>query len=287
MDIKLIRAFITLADKGNYHAASETLYLTQPTLTKQIQALENSLGTRLFQRGRYGAKLTSFGEQLYPAACDLVKQFDDFLTHAISIQKSDGNKLALGFGMSSFQIAPEFVNILREQHPNTEVSLSNIPSSVQSRMLLEGTLNIGFIRLPVLQPLKARVLIEEKLVLAVRLGTKVDFSNIQFLLNTHQLLQVNSVCEPCLALQVDSFLKENNLTASSTVTTNDIHSLLALIAGGNGVALLPQSVSHFLPMGVILVPVEARHHEWQIGIAWNPEIQNVLRDKFLQIVFKN
>ncbi|MCE0825725.1 MULTISPECIES: LysR family transcriptional regulator [Buttiauxella] len=286
MDIKLLRAFITLADTGNYHAASEILYLTQPTLTKQIQALEHLLGTSLFQRGRYGAKLTISGKQLYPCAGDLLKQYDEFLIHALNIQKLDLNKLALGFGISSFQIAPACVNILREQHPNAEVSLSNIPSSVQSRMLLEGQLQAGFIRLPVAHPLRATVLMEEKLVLAVPSGTRVDSSNIQHLLNRYQLLQVNSLREPCLAGQVDSFLKENNLTASSTLATDDIHSLLALIAGGNGVALLPQSVSHFLPTGVTLVQLEARHSGWQIGIAWNPQIQNVLRDKFLQIVFQ-
>jgi len=286
MDIKLLRAFITLADKGSYHAASEVLYMTQPTLTKQIQVLEKILSVNLFQRGRHGAQLTMAGKLLYPEAGDLLKKHDVFLNNALAIQKECVSKLSIGLGISSFSIAPACVNILREKYQNIEVSLNNIPSSEQSKMLLDGLLHIGFIRLPVLQPLKAKVLMEEELVLAVPSGTQVDCQNIQSVLNTYRLLQINSIQEPCLAEKVDCFLKENNLNANPALITDDIHSLLALISGKNGVALLPESVSNFLPAGVVLVKLKGRHSMWQIGVAWNPLIQNVLRDKFLQIVFQ-
>jgi DNA-binding transcriptional LysR family regulator len=286
MDIKLLRAFITLADEGSYHAASEILYLTQPTLTKQIQTLEHLLGVSLFLRGRHGAKLTTIGQQLYPKAGDLLKQYDAFLKEALNIQKENVSKLAIGFGISSFQIAPACVNTLREQSPNISVSLNKIPSSVQVRMLLDGQLQAGFIRLPVTQPLKAKILMEEKLALAIPASVQVEGSNIQPLLEMYQLLQVNPQNEPCMAEQVDFFLKENNLITNSALTTDDIHSLLALIAGGNGVALLPQSVSNFLPVGVRLVQLEGKHSGYQIGVVWNPKIQSALRDEFLQIVFK-
>ena len=58
MEIKLLRSFIELIDAGHYGKASAKLFVTQSTLSKQIQALEASVGGPLFERGRHGAKLT-------------------------------------------------------------------------------------------------------------------------------------------------------------------------------------------------------------------------------------
>jgi len=52
MDIKLLRSFVTLAGLGNFGRAASALCVTQPALSKQIAQLENTLGARLFERGR-------------------------------------------------------------------------------------------------------------------------------------------------------------------------------------------------------------------------------------------
>lgn len=65
IDIKLLRAFVTLAEQGSYHRASRLLFLTQPALSKQIKMLETLIGGPLFTRGRYGAILTEHGCQLF------------------------------------------------------------------------------------------------------------------------------------------------------------------------------------------------------------------------------
>ena len=54
MDIKQLRALVALAEQGNYRQAASLLCISQPALSKQIQALETQLGVRLFERGRQG-----------------------------------------------------------------------------------------------------------------------------------------------------------------------------------------------------------------------------------------
>ncbi|WP_213990104.1 LysR family transcriptional regulator [Sodalis sp. dw_96] len=284
MDIKLLRAFVTLAEQGNYHAAAEALYLTQSALTKQIQALEHLTGVSLFHRGRHGAKLTVTGRQLYGRTCELLKHHEEFLEYTRSIEKGNAGKLALGFGISSFRLAPALVNLFREQFPEVEVSLSDIPSNVQCRMLTEGQLQAGFIRLPMTEPLQVKVLMDENLVLAAPSGANVDPADIRSLFKKHPLLQINPRRGPCLAEQVTRFLEVNHLSAKPASAADDIHALLALIAAGNGVALLPSGISHFLPAGVTVVRPEGMHTLWQIGVAWNPKIKDALRDKFLQMM---
>ncbi|NDL66097.1 LysR family transcriptional regulator [Acerihabitans arboris] len=284
MDIKLLRAFVTLAQQGRYHSAAEILCLTQPALTKQIQTLEHLAGITLFQRGRQGAKLTVAGRQLCFRACALLQQYDEFREYMRKVQNGSAGRLALGFGISSFQLAPAQVTAFRGLFPHVEVYLNDIPSDVQCRMLLDGQLQAGFIRLPAPEPLKVEVLMEERLVLVIPPELSADPANLRAILESHQLLQITAHRGHGLVVQTACFLRENKLNARAVSVADDIQTLLALVAAGNGVALLPAGVSHILPAGLKLMQVEGEYARWLIGIAWNPDIQDVLRDSFVKIV---
>ena len=284
MDMKLLRAFVTLARLGSYHDAAEALYITQPALTKKIQSLEKITGIALFQRGRQGAKLTEQGKQLLSQAQKLLKHYEDFSEYTRRLQKGSYGKLTLGFGISSFQLAPRCVSLFREKYPDVEVSLDDIPSDVQCHMLLEGKLLAGFTREPLTDQLNFSPLITERLVLAIPANIKVNPLKIQSILDQYQLLQINPDRGRGLVEQTEKFLKENNYKAKTSSAANDIHTLLALVATGNGVALLPSGTHHLLPDGVSLIKPEGKYTRWDVGIAWNPQISDIGRDNFLQIV---
>ena len=85
MDLRLLRAFVTVARCGNFGAAAGELATSQPALTKQIQLLERRLGSALFSRGRHGARLTSAGELLLSDAVDLLARADAFERRAVQV----------------------------------------------------------------------------------------------------------------------------------------------------------------------------------------------------------
>ncbi|WP_434670030.1 LysR family transcriptional regulator [Klebsiella sp. B345] len=284
MDIKLIRAFVTLAQQRRYHAAADILCLTQPALTKQIQTLEHLTGMTLFQRGRQGAQLTAAGEAIYTQACLFVEQHDVFCAWTEQVRRGNIGSLALGFGISTFQLAPGHVRAFRQQFPEIEVSLNDISSHDQYRMLLEGQLNAGFVRMPVPDELEAQALMEEYLVLAVPSDTMEDFSDIASVLRQFPLLQINPQRGRGLVEQTARFLDINNLTADIVADADDIHTLLALIATGNGVSLLPAGACHLLPASVKLIPVTGELARWQVGLAWNPQVTDAVRDRFITMV---
>ncbi|MCS3432823.1 LysR family transcriptional regulator [Klebsiella sp. BIGb0407] len=284
MDIKLLRAFVTLARLGWYHPAAEILCVTQPALTKQIQTLENLTGATLFQRGRHGAKLTVAGELLLPGASEVLARYDLFWSEVTGIRKGNAGKLVLGFGISSFRLAPERVAAFRSQHPDVQVSLNDMPSAVQFQQLAEGQLQVGFVRLPAPEQLESRILAEERLVLAVAADSYSDSSDMRKLIEKNQLLQISPKRGEGLSAQASCFLAENNLTPQRVSAADDIQTLLALVAGGGGVALLPESVIHILPAGIMLVPLEGKHTAWQTGIAWNAGIKDPVRDNFLTVM---
>lgn len=284
MDIKLLRAFVTLAQSGRYRSASEKLCVTQPALTKQIQTLEYISGVSLFLRGRHGAKLTVAGEQLLPEASEVLKCYENFLKKAGDIQKGKAGKLILGFGISSFRMAPEKLTVFRGFFPDVKVFLNDMPSMVQCHELLEGNLQAGFVRLPVSDKLEKKVLAEEKLVLAVASDDFVGSENVLKLIENSQLLQLSPNRGEGLSTQTSCFLASHNLSPKRAAAADDIQTLLALVAAGDGVALLPESVRYILPSRVKLIVLDGEYTTWQTGIAWNPRIKDPLRDIFLNIV---
>lgn len=284
IDIKLLRAFVTLAEQGSYHRASRLLFLTQPALSKQIKMLETLIGGPLFTRGRYGAILTEHGCQLFLKANELLKIHADFLNYAEKIFKDSHEKLMLGFGISTFHTVPLWINTFRNKFSACEVNISNLPSGVQRKKLLEGTLDIGFFRMPAGNELTSRVLYKEKLILAIPSTYKNDIPHIRDVLSQYPLLQLTPAVGPCLAEQTNQFLLTNQLHADPVSVTDDMPTLLALIAGGNGVAFLPESVRHFSPEGVRLIAPDLESLYWEICVAWDPKIIRPYRDEFLRIV---
>lgn len=283
IEMKLLRAFVALVEVGNYRVASEQLFITQPALTKQIKAFERVIDQKLFIRGRNGAKLTEIGKVLYPEAKKLLQQNKKFLSFAKNIKKNMNGVLSIGFGISCFQHVPKWIRTFSERYPQCHVSAKQLPSNEQITLLMQGELDIGFVRMPVPDSLCSIMLFKEYIVLAVPKDLKVSRNNLKDVLKTHPLLHINPCLAPCLNEQTKLLLETMNAKPKQGGMTNDLPSLLALIAAKNGIAFVPASVCHFLPKGVKLVMLKLAQTGWDIALAWNEKIENKQRDLFLQM----
>ncbi|MBI3310426.1 MAG: LysR family transcriptional regulator, partial [Serratia liquefaciens] len=236
MDIRQLRAFVVLAEQGNYRLAAERLCITQPALSKQIQALETLLGARLFNRGRQGAQLTASGQRLYPEAQTLVGQYSQFQQRALRVVQGEAGRLAIGFGLSSFHLAPQLVAAFRLRFPEVAVGLEDLPSERQYQLLLQGELQVGFVRLPVSTPLRASALLSDRLVLAAPSALALQAETIMAQFNTLPLLQLTPKRGRGLSDQSLRFIAAHQLAPNVVQQAGDIQTLLALVAAGIGVA---------------------------------------------------
>ncbi|AHM73992.2 LysR family transcriptional regulator [Yersinia hibernica] len=281
MNIKLLKAFVMLAHKGHYGAAAQALCVTQPALTKQINLLESMLNIHLFTRGRHGAVLTPSGQQLLAEAEKTVSQSDGFLQRAARVSRGAEGFIAIGFGLSTFYLAPHCIAQFRQQFPAIAITLEDIPSTQQYALLTTGELQIGFVRRPAKAPLAYSPLFEDRLVLVT--PSDNAFSVDEWLKHL-PLLRLYTERGSGLNAQIDLFLQQNQLYAAQTQEVEDIQTILALVIAGIGVALLPQSVVHIAPSGMHILPLSGHHLNWQVGIAWNSAIEDLVRDNFIQTV---
>jgi DNA-binding transcriptional LysR family regulator len=287
MDNRQLRAFVALAELGRYHLAAERLCITQPALSKQIQAIELQLGTRLFERGRQGAQLTANGTALLPRARELLAQHAQFHLYALQVVKGEAGRLALGFGLSSFHLAPQLVAAFRLRFPAVVVSLEDLPSERQCQLLLSGDLQAGFVRLPVPAPLQALPLLNDRLVLAAPRTMALQAENPLADFHRFPLLQLEPSRGRGLSEQALRFITAQGLRANVVQQAEDIQTLLALVAAGIGVALLPQSIAFIAPAGVDILPLSGEQTQWQVGLAWNPQRPDTLRDNFIQDILNS
>ncbi len=139
--LKQLRAFCHAAHTGSVSAAAEALFLSQPSVSLQIQALEREFGTTLFERRGPHIKLTPEGDLLYQLAHPLVDGIDrlheTFLAHQGRIE---GGELNIAAGESTIlYILPQPMKRFAEAHPGVRLKLHNVTGRDGMAMLRADT----------------------------------------------------------------------------------------------------------------------------------------------------
>jgi DNA-binding transcriptional LysR family regulator len=114
----------TLAHTGNFRRAAELLQITQPALTRSIQALETTLGVRLFDRSAHGVVLTRVGEAFLPKAHRLLRVCDDLTREMKVLQSLEQAQLGVAMGPYPFDLhGAEVMAGIGSAHPGLQCRL--------------------------------------------------------------------------------------------------------------------------------------------------------------------
>ncbi|MEU7838861.1 LysR substrate-binding domain-containing protein [Nonomuraea sp. NPDC049129] len=286
MEIRLLRAFIETARVGAFGRAAQVLAVTQPALTKQIQALEAEIGGPLFDRGRHGATLTPLGQMFLPDAQDLVRRADILARRARQTALGESGLLSVGFGMSTIDLAPRAVAAFRRRYPHVEITLDDMSTATQLDLIRAGRLHVGFVRLPV-DDLGAIALRTDTLAVAVSCdegpAPPGDESVVSWL-DDHPLIRLAAAKGPGLAAQLDGFLKAYDLRPHILQEAHDLQTVVALVASGVGIAIVPASAAKIASPAVTIVPIALPPARWQVGAVWDRAHMRPVTANFLAVV---
>lgn len=170
MQLHQLRYFVAVAETRHFTHAADNVGITQPSLSKQIHALEADLGAPLFERIRGDIRLTAAGEVLLPLARRILA---DTETARREVQELIGlrrGRVRLGATPSLItSLAPEVLRQFRDAHPAVEVRVTENGSQDLVRDLLRGELDLALIILPATgadPALRVEPLLRESLVVA-------------------------------------------------------------------------------------------------------------------------
>src|SRR6266536_1784684 len=139
-----ILAFLEVARRGNLSRAAEALYVSQPTLTARLKALESELGEQLFVRTRRGMRLTEAGEAFLPYAEHTVQAITDGRERLGELRRGIMGKLVLGAPPTvSTYALPALLARFTAEHPGVRLTVT---TEEILELVLHDRVQIGLMR---------------------------------------------------------------------------------------------------------------------------------------------
>jgi DNA-binding transcriptional LysR family regulator len=169
MELRQLRYFITVAEALHFGRAAASLHLSQPALSKQIQALEESLGVQLFERTKQWVRLTPAGQKFLETAHRIVQEVEEGIHITRQVAAGQIGQLRLGLTESTlFSLAPQILSYYRSHFPQVELVLSSGGTETHIEALRTHRTDIGFVYLPIREPsLSVYPLFEESYIAAL------------------------------------------------------------------------------------------------------------------------
>ena len=165
MDLRQLRYFIAIAERLSYSKAAEELHVSVSPLSRQIRLLEDEFGLRLFERDRRRVALTDAGKLFLRDAKDLVSQTAKIADHMRQASKGAAGVVRAGIALHLADKVGSVVVEHSKRCPAVDIQCASIFSTLQNAALVEGKIDIGFLRPPVdTVRLNSELLYEERLI---------------------------------------------------------------------------------------------------------------------------
>nr|WP_202552765.1 LysR family transcriptional regulator [Pseudomonas aeruginosa] len=143
-----MRYFIAVAEELHFGRAAERLGISQPPLSQQIQALEEDIGARLFERTNRRVELTDAGRLFLDESRQVLAQVDKAVLLARRAHLGELGELKIGFTSSApfTSTIPSSIHAFRKAYPDVHLDLQEMSSRQVLKALLEESLQVGVIR---------------------------------------------------------------------------------------------------------------------------------------------
>lgn len=288
MQLRQLQYFVAVAEQLNFRKAAESLYVTQPLLSKQIAELEHEIGQELFIRNTRSVRLTPAGQVLLSEADALIRQAA-MVIKTVRKVGSDGQVsgvLRIGYEDAFDRVMMvQALGNFKEKYPNVELNIQHYSFNQITRALRESCVDCAFILLPdkkLAPQLSCRVLRNDALCF-VASKRRIRENRIEEYVRLAQdeamyLLEKNSkmvslLCEVCAEMDI----------APEFHFVDSVRTMLLYAEAGVGVAVVPWSVYEAYQSPYLAVyRIETDRAFQCMACAWNTREDHFLTELLLQ-----
>jgi DNA-binding transcriptional LysR family regulator len=288
MELRHLRYFVAVAEELHFGRAAERLHIAQPPLSQQIQQLEVELGVQLFQRTRRSVRLTEAGVTFLDEARRMLEQ----VHHAVQVTQrtahGEQGLLTVGFvGSATYGILPMLLRQFRERFPDVTLVLHELTTSQQLHALREQRIHLGVLHPPVSSdifavepfsrdPLIAALPVQHPLAGQSSLALSA-LAGEPFVLSPRRL-------GPSFYDHIISLCKQAGFSPRVVQEAIQMQTIVALVAAGFGVALVPGTLRQLHLDGVVYLELEDNLTGVELVLAWRREEANPALFTFLDVV---
>jgi len=241
VDLKQLKALVTVVETGSVTRAAELLHLVQPAVTRQIHALEHELGVPLFERTRQGMRPTEAGTTLAERARRALTELDRARAELSPVPGTITGLVSIGLLESTAEMLAEplAAAVLRD-HPAIELRLLTAYSGHLQQWLDNGDLDLSLVyNLASTPSLNVRPLVREKLWVVAPAGECLSPRQPVALATAAEHPLVLPSPGHALRVLIDRAVAQARVTVAIAVQTNSMTLQKQLVAGGQGWTILP------------------------------------------------
>jgi len=259
MELRHLRYFLAVVEESGFSRAARRLRVAQPTLSRQIQDLEEEIGFRLLDRDTHGVAATGAGRRFAARASEILDAVRQAVAEAGRVARGESGMLSIGFvGSLGHELLPRIFRQCRVEMPDVALDLHEMSPGEQIERLQTGRLDLGFIGMAEPDPTKElmiETLLEENLVVALPEGhplairDRLGFSDIRderFVLTARR----NT---PVYNHWLTGLCRESGFEPTVAMEVDRAPTALNYIAAGYGVSVFPEQIARQPAPGVVFI----------------------------------
>lgn len=261
-DLSQLRCFVAVAEELHFGRAASRLNMTQPPLSRQIQVLEHTIDALLLERTSRSVRLTAAGRSFLPEAKRILKLSEGAAQVARRIALGKAGSLKIGFtAATAYSFLPDLVKACRARLPEIDLSLKEMVSGDQLEALDSGQIDVGLMRPPVVRPEFNSVRVAtEPLLAAIPDGHPLSMAKVISLkdLDAQPFIMYSPYESRYFYELLTAQFNKAGVLPRYVQHLSQIHSVLALVRAGLGLAVVPQAAASLNFAGVNLCAMEVR-----------------------------
>ncbi len=298
IELRHLRYFIAVAEELNFSRAAERLHMAQPPLSQQIQDLETQVGLQLLERKKRPLQLTPAGEVFLEEVRLVLAQVERAIMTAHRASRGEIGRLVIGANSAiTNSILPDILRTFRSRFADVDLVLRELTSKEQAQALCVDAkrlidrhrqIDVGFDRLPISNQYDSTLnylpILQEPLIIALpenhplashREIPLTALANEPFVLPAPELVpsysQIINLCQQA------GFFPKVVQEATWMIT------VLSLVAGGVGVALVGANAQALQRQGVVYRAIQGENLTLQLAVIWRRDDASVILREFLEV----
>lgn len=287
MEFRQLKYFLGVANELHFSKAAEKLFIAQPALSRQIQALEENLGVLLFERDKRNVKLTPAGEYLREEAVQVISQLENIIKRTQLIHSGEEGEIRIGHpGSAIYSVIPPLLFKLKNDFPHIKAKLSEILEDDVFDFLKNYQTDVGFIREPFVDTqLNIKVLLKESFALVLPENhwiTPDNFKSLAQIKDESFILPPRHTGSTYYDLLIRMCEREK---FSPNVVHESIHgaTILRLVEYNLGISIMPISYRLSTAMRVKFIELKDIPERTQLSMAWRKNDTNPILQNFLKV----
>lgn len=298
MELRQVVQFVAVAELRSFRRAAERLHMAQPPLSQAIRRLEQDIGVTLFKRTSRSVDLTEAGKAFLVDARSILSAADSAVDAARRAAQGQIGRVRIGFTTPwAYDLVLSAVTAFRRRHDRVTLTLREEASSAQLGLLLDGVLDIAFVRLPQDYAVKGLVTLplrHDALCVALPRGHPLASSRrltLQRLQREPFVLPPTSTDqggeEISLRAQISALCAESGFMPRVAQEARHMETIVRLVDAGLGVALVPSWTQRQWSTSVVYATLQTRSSlaRMTLAAAWlRAAASSPTLDKFVATV---